>query len=251
MTQEAAGKEYGVSQFAVWTIASGKPGSMFLNQRGATCSRQATPAARSSSSSSQGMLIFMICFTNRLFSRRLACIECGVSMPEMTPRAFSFNSPHGACPECQGLGAKHDFDPQRIVPDRPNRCSRAPSPRGQGATGNSCGRPSSASAGTWVQSREPFAQPPANKVRDQILGGGNGKGFEGIIPNLRRRFEGGVVDRAGGPRSRIARSVRARCATASGLKPQSLAVKVKGRTKSGVHGPANQRSATRCSTGWS
>ena len=37
--------------------------------------------------------------------RRLACVDCGISMPEMTPRAFSFNSPHGACPECQGLGS--------------------------------------------------------------------------------------------------------------------------------------------------
>ena len=38
-------------------------------------------------------------------------------MPEMTPRAFSFNSPHGACPDCQGLGAVYDFDPARLVPD--------------------------------------------------------------------------------------------------------------------------------------
>src|SRR6187397_3290987 len=54
---------------------------------------------------------------DRLFSRRLACTYCGVSMPEMTPRAFSFNSPHGACPDCQGLGAVYDFDPVRLVPD--------------------------------------------------------------------------------------------------------------------------------------
>src|SRR5215475_11559448 len=54
---------------------------------------------------------------DRLFSRRLACTFCGVSMPEMTPRAFSFNSPHGACPDCQGLGAVYDFDPARLVPD--------------------------------------------------------------------------------------------------------------------------------------
>ena len=54
---------------------------------------------------------------DRLFSRRLACVDCGLSMPEMTPRAFSFNSPHGACPDCQGLGATIDFDPQRVVPD--------------------------------------------------------------------------------------------------------------------------------------
>ena len=54
---------------------------------------------------------------DRLFSRKLACVVCGISVPEMSPRAFSFNSPHGACQSCQGLGATWDFDPQRIVPD--------------------------------------------------------------------------------------------------------------------------------------
>src|SRR6185369_6021409 len=54
---------------------------------------------------------------DQLFSRRLACVQCGISMPEMTPRAFSFNSPHGACQDCQGLGATYDFDPARLVPD--------------------------------------------------------------------------------------------------------------------------------------
>ena len=54
---------------------------------------------------------------DRLFSRRLACVVCGISVPEMSPRAFSFNSPHGACQGCQGLGATWDFDPLRIVPD--------------------------------------------------------------------------------------------------------------------------------------
>ena len=54
---------------------------------------------------------------DRLFSRRLACVDCGLSMPEMTPRAFSFNSPHGACASCQGLGSSIDFDPRRVVPN--------------------------------------------------------------------------------------------------------------------------------------
>src|SRR4026207_2086602 len=53
----------------------------------------------------------------QLFSRRLACVSCGISMPAMAPRAFSFNSPHGACPDCQGLGATYDFDPHLVVPD--------------------------------------------------------------------------------------------------------------------------------------
>src|SRR6188474_655423 len=54
---------------------------------------------------------------DQLFSRRLACVTCGISMPEMTPRAFSFNSPHGACPACQGLGATYDFDARLVIPD--------------------------------------------------------------------------------------------------------------------------------------
>ena len=54
---------------------------------------------------------------DRLFSRRLACADCGISVPELTPRAFSFNSPHGACGQCQGLGAVYDFDVARVIPD--------------------------------------------------------------------------------------------------------------------------------------
>ncbi len=53
----------------------------------------------------------------RLYSRRLACAECGVSIPEVSQRAFSFNSPYGACSGCQGLGVQWDVDPRRVVPD--------------------------------------------------------------------------------------------------------------------------------------
>ncbi len=52
-----------------------------------------------------------------LFSQRFSCSICGFSFPEITPRMFSFNSPQGACPSCQGLGTKSFFDPERIVPD--------------------------------------------------------------------------------------------------------------------------------------
>ena len=53
-----------------------------------------------------------------LYSEKLACIECGISYPEMTPRMFSFNNPHGACPECDGLGVKMDIDPDLVVPNK-------------------------------------------------------------------------------------------------------------------------------------
>jgi excinuclease ABC subunit A len=52
-----------------------------------------------------------------LFSEHLACPVCGISLPELEPRTFSFNSPHGACPECQGLGTRMELDPRLIVPN--------------------------------------------------------------------------------------------------------------------------------------
>ena len=51
-----------------------------------------------------------------IFSERFACINCGISYPEITPRLFSFNNPSGACPACDGIGAKMFFDPELIVP---------------------------------------------------------------------------------------------------------------------------------------
>ncbi|MDQ7006466.1 MAG: excinuclease ABC subunit UvrA [Acidobacteriota bacterium] len=57
----------------------------------------------------------------RLYSEHYSCPEHGVSIPEMSPRAFSFNSPYGACPACSGLGVDREFDPEKIVvdPDAP------------------------------------------------------------------------------------------------------------------------------------
>jgi len=53
-----------------------------------------------------------------LFSEHYACIDCGISYEELAPRMFSFNSPYGACPACNGLGTKMEIDPDLIVPDK-------------------------------------------------------------------------------------------------------------------------------------
>ena len=50
------------------------------------------------------------------YSERFMCLHCGTSMPELEPRMFSFNSPHGACPRCTGLGSQMEIDPELIVP---------------------------------------------------------------------------------------------------------------------------------------
>ena len=169
---------------------------------------------------------------DRLFSRKLACIECGISMPEMTPRAFSFNSPHGACPECQGLGAMHDFDPNRVVPDETKSLAEGaivPWVKGDRKLVREAIAGLAKSLG--FDPATAFAS-LAKKVRDQILYGGNGKGFEGIIPNLRRRFDEATWSEQ--EDLDVYRSLRP-CPSCHGdrLKPQILAVKVKGRTMSG------------------
>src|SRR5947209_14156844 len=53
----------------------------------------------------------------RMYSAKMACPECGISVPALEPRSFSFNSIYGACPECHGLGSKYDFDPAKLIVD--------------------------------------------------------------------------------------------------------------------------------------
>jgi len=53
----------------------------------------------------------------QMYSEKLACADCGISIPQLEPRSFSFNSPYGACPACNGLGSKYDFDPSKVIVD--------------------------------------------------------------------------------------------------------------------------------------
>ncbi|MCP3873673.1 MAG: excinuclease ABC subunit UvrA [Desulfobacteraceae bacterium] len=63
-------------------------------------------------------ILNLTCNEETLFSEKASCLKCGISYPEFTPASFSFNSPQGACPECDGLGAVTQFDPDLIVPDQ-------------------------------------------------------------------------------------------------------------------------------------
>jgi excinuclease ABC subunit A len=213
---------------------------------------------------------------DQLFSRRLACVSCGISMPEMTPRAFSFNSPHGACPECQGLGATYDFDPRLVVPDETVSLlggAIAPWSRGDRKLIREAilklaqtygldpdvpfaklakkhrdvvlfGPPSAAKGAKSEPARivrpadddddeeagdEEFELPKARRSADSRDVDPFGRHFEGVIPNLRRRYEEGswAVQEDLEPY----RTLRD-CPACHGhrLKPQSLAVRVKGRT---------------------
>jgi excinuclease ABC subunit A len=168
---------------------------------------------------------------DRLFSRRLACVDCGISMPEMTPRAFSFNSPHGACPDCQGLGATIDFDPVRVIPDDSKSLADgaiAPWARGDKKLVKETLQSLSRSYG--IDLTVPFAKLPRKSRELLLFGSGAGikNGFEGLLPNLRRRYEEGSW--AEQEELEPYRSLRP-CPVCQGhrLKTQSLSVKVKGR----------------------
>jgi excinuclease ABC subunit A len=185
---------------------------------------------------------------DRLFSRRLACTYCGVSMPEMTPRAFSFNSPHGACPDCQGLGAVYDFDPARLVPDESlSLQDGAIAPWARGDRKLVREALASLSHTFGIDLGIPFRR-LSKKIRDVLFFGAPGgrraedrkaknsgsrdpfgAGFEGLVPNLRRRYEEGTwLEQENLEPYRALRP----CTACGGerLKAQSRAVRVKGRT---------------------
>jgi excinuclease ABC subunit A len=190
---------------------------------------------------------------DRLFSRRLACTYCGVSMPEMTPRAFSFNSPHGACPDCQGLGAIYDFDPTRLVPDESLSLQEgAIAPWAKGDRKLVREALASLSRTFGIDLALPFRRLP-KKIRDILFFGASGAsrrgdadatrkkgkdrdgrdpfgaGFEGLVPNFRRRYDEGTwLEQENLEPYRALRP----CRTCGGerLKAQSRAVRVKGRT---------------------
>src|SRR5512137_1161998 len=141
-----------------------------------------------------------------LFSEALACIDCGISYPEMTPRMFSFNNPYGACPDCTGLGTRMYFDPELVVPN-PDLSIRegAIAPWEKRLSGwyhltlEALGKAYS------FDIRTPFKELSA-KVQDVILRGSRGekvefwweedggrrhtynKEFEGVLVNLERRW---------------------------------------------------------------
>ena len=158
---------------------------------------------------------------DRLFSRRLACVDCGLSMPEMTPRAFSFNSPHGACPDCQGLGAMIDFDPQ---PRRAGRVEVAGRRRdravGAAATASWCARRCRrCSRDFGIDLTVPVRQAAAQSSARSLLFGARTAAQEQVrraaaepAPPLR----GGHAGPSRRSSSRTGRCGRARPATASG-----------------------------------
>lgn len=79
--------------------------------------RRLTDSVETALKLAEGMVVVEIEETEFLFSTKYACSDCNISLSELTPRMFSFNSPYGACPACLGLGVKMLVNPKKIVPD--------------------------------------------------------------------------------------------------------------------------------------
>ncbi|MFH1577727.1 MAG: excinuclease ABC subunit UvrA [Candidatus Omnitrophota bacterium] len=131
-----------------------------------------------------------------IFSEQYACIECGISYSEVEPRVFSFNSPYGACPSCNGLGTKLEFDPDFVVPDKDKSIREGViEPWRKGGRGyilyyRARMREFARQAG--IDLDQPFKKLKSRDKKSILYGAPDidvwGKPFEGIIPHLERLF---------------------------------------------------------------
>ncbi len=162
------------------------------------------------------VLIAVVNGEERLYSRTLACTECGTSVPQLEPRSFSFNSPYGACEACHGLGSQWSFDPVKVIAD-PGK------PLLDGGLGPG--------AGSWymqqqvrdlakrnrIDLKKPFEE-LSKKSRDILLGG--------ILATLNQTYETALE----GYRDWLTEFMSPRrCPECEGrrLRPASLSVRVK------------------------
>ncbi len=180
------------------------------------------------------------------FSESFACLKCGVSMPELEPRIFSFNSPHGACERCTGLGSQMEIDEQLIVPDRSLSIEQGALAPWAASSSNYYEQITHAIAAEYqVDVQTPWQQLDQGQ-RDLFLRGTGDQAievtyrnrygrtrtystrFEGIIPNLERRYRETDSDAM---RERIEEFMAvAACPSCDGsrLRPESRAVLVGG-----------------------
>jgi excinuclease ABC subunit A len=188
-----------------------------------------------------------------LHSEHHACPKCGLSLPEIEPRLFSFNSPYGACATCDGLGVKTDVTEDRIIPDPTKSIEEGAIVAWSDPVTTRTNRWKRSWSGYYTEILEQvssqFGIPldkPWNKLSDKhkdiILHGGgtytpswakNAQEFEGVIKNLERRAQESESDFVKGA---IAERFMARklCPSCKGarLKPEALAVKIGGL---GIH----------------
>jgi excinuclease ABC subunit A len=185
------------------------------------------------------------------FSEHFACVHCGLSFGELEPRSFSFNSPHGACPECDGIGVRREFDWELVIPDKGRALGDgaiAPWFRpGRDGTNWYTALLNGISRAYDIPLDVPFADLTPEQ-QDLVLYGNKGQKirveyrsrsgrmrsypvpYEGVIPHLQRRYSTTSSDYI---RNELEQYMAARPCPACGgarLKPESRAVTIAGKS---------------------
>jgi excinuclease ABC subunit A len=168
------------------------------------------------------VLISVVGGEEKLYSRKLACVECGTSVPELEPRSFSFNSPYGACEECSGLGSTWAFDPDKVIAD-------SSKPLLEGGLGPGAGsslvnhRIHEAAKSLKVKLSTPWEK-LSRDTREKLLSGASG--IPGILEVLQEIYRDASADY----REWLTEYMSPVTCTACGgkrLRPSSLAVRVR------------------------
>ncbi len=177
------------------------------------------------------VLVSVVNGEEKLYSSKLACPNCGINVPVLEPRSFSFNSVYGACPECNGLGSKFDFDPSLIIVDWSKPLLDGGLGPGSGST--YLQRMLAIVAEAYkLDLNTPFEKLPA-KTQNLLLYGPVEKerprtGFHGIIGFLRQNLEDSTSDSY--KEWLLDYMTGTACPACHGqrLRPESLGVKVNG-----------------------
>src|ERR1700692_2407165 len=176
------------------------------------------------------VLVSVVNGDETLYSSRLACPDCGISVPQLEPRSFSFNSSYGACPECHGLGSRYDLDPGKVIVDWSKPLLAGGRGRGS-ASQNLIHSLKLVAQAYGIDLATPFERFP-DKIQNLLLNGeaqrGGKTGFMGILGYLRQNLESSTSDTY---REYLMDFMSAtECSVCHGkrLRPESLAVKVNG-----------------------
>src|SRR5947207_3005333 len=125
------------------------------------------------------VLVAIVGGEQQLYSERLACPDCGIDVPKLEPRSFSFNSAYGACPECHGLGSTYDFDPAKIINDWSKPLLEGALEPGS-ASQNLIHQIKIVAAAYGIELSTPFEKLP-DKIQNLFFYGESGRGKTGFL----------------------------------------------------------------------